>query len=100
MQAQDFEWHGFTNFCENFRRSEENMKRSKSKDRFDQLLQTMVSQPVPGETPATKARTSKRAASASYGDTRTREGKAASLLPNPNVSPVDPTLHLRPERLD
>jgi hypothetical protein len=59
------------------------MKLKTSKNRFDQLLQAMVTQPVPSEKPATKARTSAMAASASYGDTRTREGKAASASSKP-----------------
>jgi hypothetical protein len=59
------------------------MSKSKSEKKFDQLLQAMVTQPVPSEKPATKARTSAMAASASYGDTRTREGKAASASSKP-----------------
>lgn len=59
------------------------MTEPKSGKRFDQLLQAMVTQPVPSEKPATKARTSAAAASASYGDTRTREGKAASASSKP-----------------
>ena len=51
--------------------------------RFDQLLQAMVTQPVPSEKLAEEVRTSKKAASASYGDTRTREGKAASVSSKP-----------------
>jgi hypothetical protein len=46
------------------------------KKRFDQLLQVMVTQPVPSEKLAKEARTSKQAGGASYGDTRTRAGKA------------------------
>jgi hypothetical protein len=38
----------------------------------------MVTQPVPSERPAKAVRTSKEAVCAIYGDTRTREGKAAS----------------------
>ena len=59
------------------------MAEAKGKKRFDQLLQAMITQPVPGETPATKARTSKQAGGAGYGDTRTREGKAASASSKP-----------------
>ena len=62
------------------------MKKSQAdagKKRFDQLLQAMVTQPVPSEMPATKARTSKQAASSNYGDTRTRAGKAASASSKP-----------------
>ena len=51
--------------------------------RFDKLLQMMATQPVPSEKPAKEARTSKRVASAGYGDTRTREGKAASASSKP-----------------
>jgi hypothetical protein len=51
--------------------------------RFDQLLQAMVTQPVPSEKLAKEARTSKQADGASYGDTRTREGKAASASSKP-----------------
>ncbi len=53
---------------------------SKTKRRFDKLLQMMATQPVPSEKPAKEARTSKRAASAGYGDTRTRAAKAASAF--------------------
>jgi hypothetical protein len=59
------------------------MKQSHSAKRFDQLLQAMVTQPVPSEMPATKARTSEQADGASYGDTRTREGKVASASSKP-----------------
>jgi hypothetical protein len=58
------------------------LKRSTQK-RFEQLLQAMIAQPVPRETPATKVRTSKQAGGASYGDARTREGKAASAFSKP-----------------
>src|ERR1700676_2160025 len=51
---------------------------ARKKSSFDHLLHAMVTQPVPSEKPATKARTSAQAVSVSYGDTRTREGKAAS----------------------
>jgi hypothetical protein len=54
-----------------------------SKRRFDQLLQAMVSQPVPSEKLVKEARTSKQADGASYGDTRTRAGKAASASSKP-----------------
>jgi len=58
--------------------------KKKSAERFGQLLQAMVTQPVPGETPAKEARTSsKQANGASYGDTRTRESEAASASPKP-----------------
>ena len=53
------------------------------KKRFDQLLQAMVTQPVPSEKLAKEARTSVQADGASYGDTRTREGKAASVSSKP-----------------
>lgn len=60
------------------------MKRIDTKaDRFDQLLQAMVTQPVPSEKLEEGAQTSKRAASAGYGDTRTREGKAADASSKP-----------------
>jgi len=59
------------------------MTASKKKQRFDQLLQAMVTQPLPSEIPATKVRTSKQADGASYGDTRTRAGKAASVSSKP-----------------
>jgi hypothetical protein len=59
------------------------MSKSKTEKRFDQLLQAMVTQPVPSGKPATKARTSKQADAASYGDTRTRAGKAASASSKP-----------------
>jgi hypothetical protein len=55
----------------------------KTKDRFDRLLHAMATQPVPSERPATKARTSASAVSASYGDIRIREGKAASASSKP-----------------
>jgi hypothetical protein len=58
-------------------------KQNLPKNRFDQLLQAMVTQPVPTEMPATKARTSKQADAASYGDTRTRAGKSASASSKP-----------------
>ena len=51
--------------------------------RFDQLLQAMVTQPVPSEKLAEEVQTSKQADGASYGDTRTREGKAASASSKP-----------------
>lgn len=54
------------------------MKKSETERRFDQLLQTMITQPVPSERPVIKARTSTPVASANYGDTRVREDKAAS----------------------
>ena len=76
------------------------MKKRKELKRFDQLLQAMVTQPVPSEKPAKEARTSNAAGGAGYGDTRTRAGKAASASLNPKRSPVDPALNLRPERLD
>jgi hypothetical protein len=47
------------------------------------LWHAMVTQPAPSEKPATKARTSASAVSASYGDTRTRAGKAASASSKP-----------------
>jgi hypothetical protein len=59
------------------------MAKGKEATRFDQLLHAMATQPVPSEKPATKARTSAAAVSASYGDTRTREGKAASASSKP-----------------
>ena len=59
------------------------MLKAKSKDRFDQLLQAMVTQPEPSEKPAKEVRTSKQADGASYGDTRTREGKSASASSKP-----------------
>ena len=59
------------------------MKEKSAVKRFDQLLQAMVTQPVPSEMPAKEARTSKQADGASYGDTRTREGKAASASSKP-----------------
>jgi hypothetical protein len=57
--------------------------KQKPKNRFDQLLQAMITQPVPSEKPATKVRTSAAAASSTYGDTRTRAGKAASASTKP-----------------
>jgi hypothetical protein len=57
--------------------------KNKAVERFDQLLQAMVTQPVPSEKLEEGVRTSKRAASASYGDTRTREGKVASASSKP-----------------
>jgi hypothetical protein len=59
------------------------MKPKQTERRFDQLLQAMVSQPVPSEKLAKEARTSKQADAASYGDTRTRAGKAASASSKP-----------------
>ena len=56
---------------------------TKSKKRFDQLLQAMVTQPVPSEKLEEGVRTSKRVVSAGYGDTRTRAGKAASASSKP-----------------
>ena len=58
-------------------------KRSEATRRFDQLLQAMVTQPVPSEMPVKEARTSKQADASSYGDTRTRAGKAASASSKP-----------------
>jgi hypothetical protein len=58
-------------------------KQNSSKKRFDQLLQVMVTQPVPSEKLAKEARTSTQADGASYGDTRTRAGKAASASSKP-----------------
>ncbi|MDT7810224.1 MAG: hypothetical protein QOJ42_140 [Acidobacteriaceae bacterium] len=58
-------------------------KKSPPKSRFDQLLQAMVTQPVPSEKPAKATRTSKQADGASYGDTRTREGNAVSASSKP-----------------
>jgi hypothetical protein len=55
--------------------------KQKPKNRFDQLLQAMITQPVPSEKPAIKVRTS--AASSTYGDTRTRAGKGASASAKP-----------------
>ena len=51
--------------------------------RFDQLLQVMITQPVPSEKLAKEARISKQADASSYGDTRTRAGKAASASSKP-----------------
>jgi hypothetical protein len=59
------------------------MTAKKNPDRFDQLLQAMVTQPVPAEKLAKETRTSKQADGASYGDTRTRAGKAASASSKP-----------------
>ena len=59
------------------------MKKPTAENRFDKLLHAMATQPVPSEKPATKVRTSALAVSASYGDTRTREGKAASASSKP-----------------
>ena len=59
------------------------MKKLDSKKRFDQLLQAMVTQPVPSEKLVKEARTSKQADGAGYGDTRTRAGKAASASSKP-----------------
>lgn len=53
------------------------------KRRFDQLLQAMVTQPVPSEKLVKEARTSAQADASSYGDTRTRAGKAASASSKP-----------------
>ncbi len=69
-----------------------NDKQPDAEERFDKLLQMMATQPVPSEKPAKEAQTSKRAASASYGDTRTREGKAASASSKPKrKSPKSPS---------
>jgi hypothetical protein len=51
--------------------------------RFNRLLHAMVTQPEPSEKPAKDNRTSDKASSASYGDTRTREGKSASASAKP-----------------
>jgi hypothetical protein len=51
--------------------------------KFDRLLHAMATQPAPSGKPAKEAQTSKRAAAAGYGDTRTREGKAASASSKP-----------------
>jgi hypothetical protein len=59
------------------------MAKTKTAKRFDQLLQAMVTQPAPSEMPAKAVRTSKQADAASYGDTRTRAGKAASASSKP-----------------
>ena len=59
------------------------LKKSKIETRFDRLLHAMATQPAPSEKPVTKVRTSAMAASASYGDTRTREGKAVSASSKP-----------------
>ena len=59
-------------------------KKNKSTERrFDQLVQAMATQPVPSERLAKEAQTSKQADASSYGDTRTREGKAASASSKP-----------------
>jgi hypothetical protein len=50
------------------------MERDKNRQRFGQLLQAMVTQPIPSEKLEEEVQTSKKAASASYGDTRTRAG--------------------------
>jgi hypothetical protein len=73
----------------NHRTSEKGVKvkHAPKEKRFDQLLQAMITQRVPGEKPVAKARTSASAASASYGDTRTREGKAASASSKPKRKP-------------
>ena len=57
--------------------------KTKTDHRFDQLLQAMVTQPVPSEKLAKEVRTSVQADGASYGDTRTRAGKAASASSKP-----------------
>jgi len=51
----------------------------KSKDRFDQLLQAMVTQPAPSVKPATKVRTSKQADDAGYGDSRATNLRALCM---------------------
>ena len=58
-------------------------KKSESEYRFNKLMHAMATQPAPSRNPATKAQTSVAAASSSYGDTRTREGKAASASSKP-----------------
>jgi hypothetical protein len=57
--------------------------KSSNEKRFNQLLQAMVTQPVPSEKLAKEVRTSKQADGASYGDTRTRAGKAANASSKP-----------------
>jgi len=59
------------------------MSKPKTEQRFDKLLHAMATQPAPSEKPAKAVRTSASAVSASYGDTRTREGKAASASSKP-----------------
>jgi hypothetical protein len=54
------------------------MKAKQPQSDADKLLQMMATQPEPSEKPAKEAQTSKRAASAGYGDTRTRAGKIAA----------------------
>ena len=51
--------------------------------RFDRLLQAMATQPEPLEKQQGDNQTSDRATAASYGDTRTREGKSASASSKP-----------------
>ena len=55
----------------------------KPRKRFDRLLHAMATQPAPSEMPVKEVRTSAAAASSSYGDTRTRAGKAASASSKP-----------------
>lgn len=58
-------------------------KQSDADKRFDKLLQMMATQPEPSGKPAKEARTSKQAAGAGYGDTRTRAGRSASASSKP-----------------
>ena len=59
------------------------MNIKKPSQKFDQLLQAMVTQPVPSEKLAREARTLKQAGGGGYGDTRTRAGKSASASSKP-----------------
>jgi hypothetical protein len=52
------------------------MPEDKTKQRFDQLLQVMASQPEPLGRQQGDNRTSGKGRVAGYGDTRTREGKS------------------------
>jgi len=50
---------------------------------FNHLLYAMATQPEPSGKPAKDNRTSGRASAASYGDTRTREGRSAAISSKP-----------------
>jgi hypothetical protein len=59
------------------------MTNQKTMRRFDRLLHTMINRPEPSEKQQGDNQTSGRETGAGYGDTRTREGKSASVSSKP-----------------
>jgi hypothetical protein len=66
----------------------------------DRLLHAMATQPVPSGSLQQKLEHQLRLLPQVIAILELAKVKLQVLLRNPNVSPVDPALHLRPERID